>query len=157
MATVINIKDETTTEALKSVIKMYTHWLSEANLSVDEINETQGHIEELEGIMNQLSSECKEHSCTYCGKTLEGGQDCRYIEDTGEIFCYEEIKSKDDIENTCIGRDLLKCGYSLDYIWFLFDENSEYAKTLTEEGTTRDMRDKKGEPYPEIFYTTVEE
>ncbi|NFT08120.1 hypothetical protein FDF26_13810 [Clostridium botulinum] len=57
----------------------------------------------------------------------------------------------------CIGKDLLKCGYPLDYVWFLFDENSKYTKTLIEEGTTRNMRDEKGEPYPEIFYTTVEE
>ena len=157
MVSSINIKNETTVTALKSAIEMYQHWLSEANLSVDETEETQGYNEELEGIINQLYPANNEHYCCYCGKTLEGGEDCRYIEDTGEIFCYEEINSKEDIQNTCIGKDLLKCGYSLDYIWFLFDEKSEYAKILNEEGTTRDMRDKNGEPYPEIFYTTVEE
>lgn len=76
---------------------------------------------------------CKE-KCKECGKIFEGGEPIYFIDDSMEVFCYDDINSKKDILNSCIGKNLLKCGYKLDFIYELFQ---------------KDLEDRK----PYIFYT----
>jgi hypothetical protein len=154
----LKIKDEITKDALIKAIDMYTHWLNEANLSNDGKEETEGYTEALTDVLNQLEqSRIEKHHCSYCGKELFGGEDCYHCADTSEIFCYEEINCKEDIDKTCIGKDLLECGYSKDKIYFMIGKDyNEYSKAI-EEGTLDELEDENGDSYPEIFYTTVEE
>lgn len=79
------------------------------------------------GIYNLLYKEvCSaEHKCHYCGKILEEDEDCLMIGDCGEIYCYGDINYEDDIRNTCIGKELLRCGYSQEFILDLFYSDLE--------------------------------
>ncbi|MDU5208025.1 MAG: hypothetical protein E6182_18880 [Clostridioides difficile] len=72
--------------------------------------------------------------CRECGKVFKLNEPTYFIDDSMEIFCYEDIDSKEDVLNSCIGKNLLKSGYKLDFIYRLFQ---------------KDLEDRK----PYIFYT----
>lgn len=63
--------------------------------------------------------------CSYCDKKLNKDEDIWCIEDAGEIFCYQDIETIKDIYNSCVGKDLLECGYSEEFILDLFNKDLE--------------------------------
>lgn len=77
--------------------------------------------------------------CTWCGKEMEEDEDCIAIPDSGDYYCYEDLSSMtiDNIANFCVGKDLIKCGYTKENI----------IKKINEEEVP-DMEF-------EIFYTTI--
>lgn len=66
--------------------------------------------------------------CSQCKKAFESNEEIYYIEDSMETFCYKEINSKEDIIKSCIGKNLLECGYDLDFIYKLFQKDLEDRK-----------------------------
>jgi hypothetical protein len=51
----LELKDDTAKNSLLEAIRMYQHWLSEANMSADEEEETEGYADSLEDIEKQLT------------------------------------------------------------------------------------------------------
>lgn len=94
------------------------------------------------------------HVCAECGKGLKEEDEVYYCANSHEYFCYEEeTGTMEFLLDTCIGKNLLKCGYSEEYIWKIFNSH-EYSVAFNE-GTLDELLDEKGQPYIEVFYTTV--
>lgn len=64
-------------------------------------------------------------NCNYCGKEFESYDWCWYIDGDYEYYCYQDIKTKEDIYNSCIGKELIRCGYSEEFILNLFNQELE--------------------------------
>lgn len=60
--------------------------------------------------------------CSYCNKKLKQGTHCWHIYGDGEDYCYAEVNTKDDIYNTCVGKELIRCGYTEEFILNLFSQ-----------------------------------
>lgn len=58
--------------------------------------------------------------CHYCNKELVEGEGVWYIAECGEEYCYQDIENIEEVYNTCIGKELLKCEYTDDFILKLF-------------------------------------
>jgi hypothetical protein len=96
--------------------------------------------------------------CNYCGKPLLRDSDIRFIEGDGS-YCYEQIKEVKDISITCIGKELLNCGYSEKDIMFMIGPDyNEYSEAISsEEGfDSYNFLCENGYAMPEIFCTTAE-
>lgn len=63
--------------------------------------------------------------CNYCNKELKQGTNCWHIDGDGEDYCYHDIETKKDIYNSCIGKELIRCGYSEEFILNLFNQDLE--------------------------------
>lgn len=63
--------------------------------------------------------------CYYCDKKFYEGESVWHINECAEEYCYKDIESIEDIYNSCIGKELLKCGYTEEFILKLFKSNLE--------------------------------
>ncbi|MCH4200650.1 MAG: hypothetical protein LKF87_14590 [Clostridium tyrobutyricum] len=77
-------------------------------------------------------------NCSFCGKELKQNDKCWHISECAEDYCYQDIINKADLRTSCIGRELIECGYSEEYILNIFKQPLD----------ERDI---------DIYYTTVEE
>lgn len=65
------------------------------------------------------------YKCHFCGKELKQDEEVWHIDGDAEDYCYQDINSVEDIYNTCIGQELIKCGYSEKWIIDLFKSDLE--------------------------------
>lgn len=62
--------------------------------------------------------------CDFCGEELKPGEDCWHIEGEGD-YCYQDINNKKDVIMSCIGRELLRIGYTYEEIVDMFSKEVE--------------------------------
>ncbi|MEG1311999.1 MAG: hypothetical protein RR942_01210 [Romboutsia sp.] len=63
--------------------------------------------------------------CHYCNKELVQGEGIWYIAESGEEYCYQDIENMEGVYSTCIGKELLRCEYTDDFILKLFKSDLE--------------------------------
>lgn len=61
--------------------------------------------------------------CNYCNKKIHNNDNIWHIDEAAEDYCYQDINTYNDIQNSCIGKELLKCGYSKEKILKLFQSD----------------------------------
>jgi hypothetical protein len=130
-------------------------------LSSEEIKELNKEYREYETpqLDEYDNGACITH-CNYCGKPIFRDGEVRFIAEDGS-YCYEDIKEVNDIYHTCIGKELLNCGYTEKDIMFMIGPDyNEYAEAINSgysfESYNFDFYCENGDPMPEIFFTTAE-
>lgn len=51
--------------------------------------------------------------CCFCNKKLEIDSDCWHIDECGDEYCYQDFDTFEEFKNTCLAKDLLRCGHNI--------------------------------------------